>query len=152
MQRSFGRNCAGTIDLQESATVNLLRRVLIWQALVWAASGIVFVVAPGWLIEVLFDQPPIGEDAWYRAAGLMAIALAAQMVLVARRIETIWWWSWSFTSLDAAIAVVFLLNVLLGVPNGAPLWPWLLLGIVNAGCAVLMVAGLAKAGTEHSPV
>ena len=146
------RTCGREFDLQECAPVKLLRRVLIWQAVIWAGVGLAFVIAPGWLIEEMFDQPTIGEDAWLRVAGLMAIALAGQMVLVARRIEEIWWWSWCFAILEAATAVVFLLNALVGVPEGAPVWPWFVLGLVNAGFAVLQTAGLAKAGTERTPV
>ena len=123
-----------------------------WQAALWAAFGLVLVVAPGWLVESLLDQPALGEDAWLRAAGVMAIALAGQMVLVVRRIEDLWWWSWTFVLLEAGTAVVFLLNAVVGLPDGASAWPWWVLGGVNGVVAAIELAGLAQAGTERSVV
>jgi hypothetical protein len=131
--------------------VALLRRVLRWQALLWFASGSVLLVAPRWLVETLLDQPPLGEEAWLRAAGVMAIALAAQMVLVGRRVEDLWWWAWTFVLLEGATAAVFALNALAGLPETAAVWPWWLLAAVNAGIGALEVAALARAGTERSP-
>jgi hypothetical protein len=124
----------------------------VWQAALWAAFGLVLVVAPGWLVETLLDQPALGEDAWLRAAGVMAIALAGQMVLVVRRIEDLWWWSWTFVLLEVGTAAVFLVNALLGAADGSPALPWWLLGGVNGAVAALELAGLAKAGTERSVV
>jgi hypothetical protein len=124
----------------------------VWQAALWAAFGLALVVVPGWLVETLLDQPPFGEDSWLRAAGVMAIALAGQMVLVARRIEDLWWWSWTFVLLEVAAALVFLLNAVVGVPDGVPAWPWWLMGGANGAVAAIELAGLAKAGTERSVV
>lgn len=129
-----------------------LRLVLRWQAVLWALSGLVVVAAPGWVVEVGLGQPALGEDAWPRLAGVLSIALAAQMVLVARRIEELWWWSWTFVLLEVATALVVLLNAPAGLPPGAAAWPWWTLGTVNATLAVLEIAALAKAGTERSPV
>jgi hypothetical protein len=132
--------------------VNLLRPVLRWQAVLWAAFGLLLVVAPGWLVEVVFDQPALGEDAWLRVAGVMAIALAGQMVLVGHRIEELWWWTWTFVLLEVGTAVVFVLNALVGLPEGAAAWPWWALGAVNAAFGLLELDGLAKAGTERPAV
>jgi hypothetical protein len=132
--------------------VDLLRRVLIWSAALWALSGIALVVAPGWLIETVLDQTAIGEDAWLRIAGLMAVALAAQMVLVARRLEQLWWWSWTFVLLEVGTATVLLLNALLGLPEGAAAWPWWVLGVGNGAIAALELAALARIGTERPAV
>ena len=100
----------------------------------------------------MFDQPPLGEDAWLRLLGVVAIAMAGQMVLVARRVEDLWWWSWSFVLLELGTSAVFVLNALIGVPDGAAVWPWWLLGAVNLGFGALELVALAKAGTERSPV
>ena len=78
--------------------MKLLRRALVWQAALWAAFGLVLAIAPGWVIESVFDQPPLGEEAWMRVSGIMAIALAGLMVLVSHRVEELWWWSWAFGS------------------------------------------------------
>jgi hypothetical protein len=131
--------------------MRLVRRVLRWQATLWFASGTALVFAPGWLVESALDQPPLGEDAWLRIAGVMAMALAGQMVLVGRRVEELWWWSWTFALLEAGVALVFVANALFGLAKGAAAWPWWLLTAVNAGFAVLDVVALARTGTERSP-
>lgn len=132
--------------------MRLLRRTLRWQAVLWFAFGLVLLIAPGWLVEVVLDQPALGEDAWLRAGGAMAVALAGQMVLVGRAIEEAWWWSWTFVILEVVTALIFLANAVAGVPRGGAAWPWWLLGIVNAAIAAVEIAALAKAGTERSPV
>jgi hypothetical protein len=132
--------------------VKLLRSVLIWQAALWAAFGVTLVIAPGWVIESVFDQPALGEEAWLRVSGVMAIALAGLMVLVAHRVEELWWWSWTFVLLTLGSMVVLVLNALVGVPEGAASWPWWALAGVNAGFALVELAALAKIGTERPPV
>ncbi len=132
--------------------MKLLRATLRWQAVLWATSGAVLLVAPGWLVEVVLGQPPLGEDAWLRLTGVLSMAIAAQMVLVARAVEELWWWSWTFVLLEVATALVAVLNALFGLSPDAAAWPWWTLGIVNAGIAALEITALAKAGTERSPV
>ena len=132
--------------------MKLLRRVLVWQAALWAGFGLVLVIAPGWVVETVFDQPPLGEEAWLRVSGVMAIALAGMMVLVSHRVEDLWWWSWTFVILEVASSVVLVLNALVGVPEGAASWPWWLLAGVNAGFALIELSALARIGTERPPV
>jgi hypothetical protein len=132
--------------------VALLRRTLWWQAGLWAAAGLAFLVAPGWLVETVLDQPPVVEEAWLRVLGAVAIVLAMTMVLVANRVETMWWWAWAFAILELLTAAVFSLNAALDLPQGAAAWPWWLLAVVNAVVGLLLLAGLAKTGTERPPV
>jgi hypothetical protein len=132
--------------------VNLLRAVLRWQAAASAIFGLALVFVPAAVVEGAMGQPPLQEDAWVRLLGVAAVALAAQMVLVQRRVEDLWWWTWSFVALEVGVGVVFLLNALVGVPDGAPSWPWWAGGGISVAWAGLDVAGLAKAGTEHSPL
>lgn len=132
--------------------MKLLRRVLVWQATLWAAFGLALVIAPGWVIESVFGQPPLGEEAWMRISGVMAIALAGLMVLVSHRVEELWWWSWAFVILTLASTVVLVLNALVGVPEGAAAWPWWALAGVNAGFALIELIALARIGTERPPV
>jgi hypothetical protein len=132
--------------------VTLLRRTLWWQAGLWAAAGLSFLVAPGWLVETVLGQPPAVEEAWLRVLGAAAIVLAMTMVLVANRVETMWWWAWAFAILELLTATVFALNALLDLPEGAAAWPWWSLAAVNALFGVLDIAGLAKAGTERPPI
>src|SRR3954470_24731646 len=100
----------------------------------------------------MFDQGPVTEDAWFRVLGVSAVVLAAQMILVARKLEDLWWWSWSFVMLELGTAMVFGLTAAFGVPEGAAVWPWWTLAAVNAAFGALEVVGLARAGTERSPV
>ncbi|HYZ12839.1 MAG TPA: hypothetical protein VFA08_04445 [Actinomycetota bacterium] len=128
--------------------MKLLGATLSWQAVLWAIAGVALVIAPGWVTEVLFDQPPV-EDAWLRAFGVASVCLAAQMVLVRRKLEELWWWSWTFVLLELGTAVVFAATALLGAPEGAPTWPWRSLALLNAALGALEVIGLAKSGTER---
>ena len=130
--------------------MNLLRVTLRWQALVWAVTGAGVLVAPGWVVEGLLDQPPIGEDAWLRAAGATAIAMAAQMVLVSRRVEDLWWWAWSFALLEVALTVVFATEALVGTEAAS--WPLWTMAAVSAGFAALDLAAIARTGTERVPL
>lgn len=129
--------------------MKLLRRVLYWQAALWAATAGALVSVPGWLIERLLDQPPLGEDAWLRATGVTAFVLALVMVLVANRLEDVWWWAWAFVILEAGTAAIFLLNALAGPAEDAAAWPWWVLGVVNALVGAVELAALARAGTER---
>lgn len=131
--------------------MKLLRRVLVWQAALWAGFGLILVIAPGWVVETVFDQPPLGEEAWVRVSGVMAISLAGLMVLVTHRIEELWWWSWTFVILGVASTVILVLNAILGVPEGKASWPWWVLAGVNAGFALIELAALGKIGTERPP-
>jgi hypothetical protein len=130
--------------------VDLLRNVLRWQAAASAILGLALATVPRAVVEGAMGQPPLQEDAWVRLLGVAAVALAAQMVLVQRRLEDLWWWTWSFVTLEIGVGIVFLLNALFGVPEGAPAWPWWAGAGISLLWAGLDVAGLAKAGTERS--
>ena len=129
--------------------MSLLRRTLWWQAAVWAAAGIAFLAAPGWLVEQVFDQGPLAEEAWLRVMGSMAIVLGMTMVLVANRIEELWWWAWAFAILEFLTAAVFALNALVDLPEGAAAWPWWLLAAANLLVGLLDLVGLARTGLER---
>ena len=129
--------------------MKLLRRVLYWQAALWAATAAALVAAPGWLVEKVLDQPPLGEDAWLRITGVTAFALALLMVLVAHHLDDVWWWTWAFVVLEAGTAAIFVLNALAGLGERAAAWPWWLLGAVNLLVGALELTGLARAGTER---
>ena len=132
--------------------MKLLRGTLRWMAVLWALSGLILLVAPGWVVRSAMSQGALGEDVWLRVAGAMSIALAAQMVLVSRRIEELWWWSWTFVLSEIATALVLVTSGSLGLPEGAASWPWWAAGIVHASFAASGVVALARAGTERSPV
>ena len=77
------------------------------------------------------------DDAWLRALGVIAVVLALLMMLVAQRLEDVWWWAWAFVVLEAGTATVFMLHALFGLPDGASTWSWWLLAIVNGAFAAL---------------
>lgn len=128
--------------------MTFLRRVLKAQAALWAGFGVVLAIAPRWLIETLAAQPPVGDDAWLRALGVMAIVLALMMVLVAQRLEDVWWWAWAFVVLEAGTATVFALHVLFGLPGDAAGWWWWVLAGSNGAVGALELIGLGLAAQE----
>ena len=132
--------------------MTLLRNVLRWQAALWAVTGLALIVAPGVIIDRWLDQPPEMNPVWLRLLGLTCLVLAAQMVLVARKLDEIWWWTWSFVLLEVGTLLIAVVHVLVGVSGHAQAWPWWLLAVVSGGFAAGDVAGLARAGTERSPV
>src|SRR5207247_837321 len=95
--------------------VNALRRVLYLQAALWVLVGVALAAVPRFVLVTLFDQPPHQEVAWLRALGVESIGLALVTVLVAHRVEELWWWSWAFVLVAAATAAVALLNAAFGL-------------------------------------
>src|SRR5688500_11108704 len=69
-----------------------LRRTLYLQAALWAGLGLALAVAPRVVLVGMFDQPRHEEYTWVRLFGVNGMALAMLMVLVAHRIEELWWW------------------------------------------------------------
>jgi len=132
--------------------VKLLRRVLYWEAGLWAASGVALALFPVLVLEDLFGQPRLPEYAWVRMVAILIVGMALLMVLVAQRIEELWWWSWAFVLIGAGIAVLSGLNAAIGTPSGSPSLFWWLLAGVTALFTLGLIAGLAKTGTERSPV
>jgi hypothetical protein len=127
--------------------VTFLRRILYVQAALWAIFGVALAVAPGWLVVTVGGQPA-SDHAWLRALGVMAIVFALLMVLVAQRLEDVWWWSWAFVVLEAGTATVFALHALFGLPPGADAWWWWLLAAVNGMIGALELVGLGLAAQE----
>jgi hypothetical protein len=98
--------------------MDALRRTLYLQAAVWVLAGAALVVAPGFVLVNVFGQPQIGETSWLRLLGVHSVTVAMFMVLVAHRIEDLWWWSWAFALMTTAVVVVVLLNAAFGLEAG----------------------------------
>lgn len=128
--------------------MTFLRRILYIQAALWFVFGAALAVAPGWLVGTVGGQSVIGDRAWLRALGVMAIVLALLMVLVAQRLEDVWWWSWAFVVLEAGTATVFVLHALFGLPEGAAAWWWWTLAAVNGLIGALELVGLGLTAQE----
>jgi hypothetical protein len=129
--------------------MTLLRRALYWQATLWAVGGLVEVAAPRWFLESVFSQPPYPDVAYVRSMGVMCVAFALLMVLVAQRIEDVWWWAWVFALTDAALATVAVLNALLGPVEGSATTYWWLLGGGNVAFGAALLLGMARTGQER---
>jgi hypothetical protein len=129
--------------------MTLLRRILYWQATLWTAAGILEIAAPRWFLETVFRQPPYPDVAYVRSMGVMCVAFALLMVLVAQRVEDVWWWAWAFALADAALATVCALNALLGPIEGAATVYWWLLGGGNVVFGAGLLLGMARTGQER---
>jgi hypothetical protein len=128
--------------------MTLLRRVLYWQAALWAAGGLLEVAAPRWFLETLFRQPAYPDLAYVRSMGVMCVAFALVMVLVAQKLDDVWWWAWVFAITDAALGTVAGLNALLGPVDGSAALYWWLLTAVNVAFGAGLLIGLAGTGEE----
>jgi hypothetical protein len=132
--------------------VAILRRVLYLDALLSAVFGFAVAAVPRFLIVTLFGQPEHPDYAVARLLGVSLFSLALLMVLVAQRIEELWWWSWAFVIFEFGGAAVATLHVLFGLPPGAAAWPWWLLAGGSWGLCFGFLWGLAGTGTERPVV
>jgi hypothetical protein len=132
--------------------VALLRRLLYVDALIHAVLGIALSVVPGVASRTVMDQPvnPAGTP-YLRFLGVTSLALALLMVLVAHRIEDLWWWAWAFVLLMGGGAAVATLHAAVGLPAGAPAWPWWVIGGGWWAIAFGLLRGLARTGLERPP-
>ncbi|HET9250164.1 MAG TPA: hypothetical protein VFP13_09550 [Actinomycetota bacterium] len=131
--------------------MDLLKRVMTLQAFVWAACGVAIAVAPRFVLVTMFDLPPLPDQGYVRIAGVFAFSLALLMVLVARRLETLWWFAWAFVIATAGSAIVAVSNALFGLPDGASPLLWWVFAAASTAFTVGLLAGLAKTGTERPP-
>ena len=131
--------------------MDLLRRVLLLQALVWSVCGVAIAVAPRLVLVSIFDLAPSPEYGYVRVAGIFSFSLALLMVLVARRLTEIWWFEWAFVVASGGSGIVAALTALFGLPDGASPLLWWLFAAASTTFAVGLLAGLAKTGTERPP-
>jgi hypothetical protein len=129
--------------------VNILRRVLYLEAGVWAVTGAALALAPRFVLVTLFDQPPQGEFAWLRLDGIQTVGLAMLMVLVAHRIEQLWWWSWAFALVTVATAALAVLNAAFGLAPGQSGVLWWLFGVVALAFSFALLYGLFASSKEQ---
>jgi hypothetical protein len=131
--------------------VDLLRRVLLIQAVVWAACGAAIAVAPRFVLVTMFDLAPLPDTGYVRIAGIFSFSLSLLMVLVARRLQQLWWFAWAFVLAAAGSAVVAGLNAGVGLPDEVSPLLWWVFAAVSTAFTVGLLAGLAKTGTERPP-
>jgi len=71
------------------------------------------------------------------------------MVLVAQKIEAVWWWSWAFVIADVALALLVTLHALIGLAPRERAFPWWLTAILTLGFAIALLWGLFKAQQDQ---
>jgi hypothetical protein len=79
----------------------------------------------------------------------MGVVLALLMVLVAQKVDELWWWSWAFAVLEVGTATVFALNAAFGLPDGAAAWPFWTLAVLNGAFGAGLLAGMGLGGQER---
>ena len=124
----------------------ILRRALLLFAAVWAVCGIGIAVVPRWLLVTWFDQPAYPDYTYVRVCGVAALGSAALALMISRRLDDVWWWSWAFVLEAGATALVTGLHALFVGGGGA--WFWWIFAIGNGALAAFLVAGIARAGVE----
>jgi len=129
--------------------MQILRRTLYVQAGVWAFAGLSLVIAPEFALVTVFGQPHFQEFAWQRIVGLQAVGLAMLMVLVAHRIEEVWWWAWAFALVTTGMAAVTLLNVAFGLGPHQAAGLWWFLSAIFVLFALGLLFGLYAASQEQ---
>ena len=132
--------------------MNALRRALYLQAAAWGVGGAALAVAPRFVLVTLFDQPAGQELAWERVLGVQAVGLAMLMVLVAHRVEELWWWSWAFALAAEGTAAIALLHAGFGLAPGqsSVLW-WVLAGTAGLFSVGLLYGLLAASREQPAP-
>jgi hypothetical protein len=125
-----------------------LKRSLYLEAAVWAVAGLSLAVAPRFVLQTVFRQPPYPDEAWVRVAGVQAVGLAMFMVLVAHRIEQLWWWTWGFCFVTVGIAATTLLNAAFGLAPGEPAAFWWIFAGVTTAFALWLLYGLARTARQ----
>lgn len=122
------------------------------QAVVWAACGAAIAVAPRFVLVTMFDLSPLPDTGYVRIAGVFSVSLSLLMVLVARRLEQLWWFAWAFVFASSGSALVAGLNAIFGLQGRSSALLWWLFTAASAAFTIGLLAGLARTGTERSPV
>jgi hypothetical protein len=128
--------------------MTVLRRALGLGAVVLLLLAVPLVLVPRTVEESLLGRAPIGDDVWIRLTGVACFTLALFHVLIVRKLDDVWWWTWALVVFDGSVAVIALMHAAVGLPDGSAAWPWWLFGVTAAVFTVLYLIGLARAGAE----
>ncbi len=131
--------------------MKMLKRALYLMAAVWAGCGLAIAAIPRFVLVNMFGQVPYPDYAYVRVAGALSFVLALLMVLVAQRLEEIWWFSWAFVVAAAATAAIAAANALGGRPDGSDAFLWWLFAGGSTAFTAGLLWGLAEAGIEKPP-
>jgi hypothetical protein len=128
--------------------MNLLRRALGAGALVSVALSAGLLLFPGWVATTLLGQTDAPPDVYLRLLGASLLSLGLVHVLIVRKLEDLWWWTWAIVAFDGLAATITVTHAAVGLPEGSAAWPWWTLGAVSVGFTATYLAGLARAGQE----
>jgi hypothetical protein len=128
--------------------MTLLRRALGAGAAISVLLAFGLLIAPGWLIGSVLGQTDVPADVWLRLLGAALLSLGLVHVLIVRKLDDLWWWTWAIVAFDALAAVILSSHVVVGLPPGSAAWPWWVLAAASAGFTAVCLAGLARAGQE----
>ena len=129
----------------------VLRRTLYIDSAVTAIFGLALAVVPKFCIVTVANQHPYPDYAGARVLGVGAFATAMLMAMVANHVEDNWWWSWAFVVQAGGIAAVSFARAI-SAPGDSTSVAWWILFAVTALLTLQLLWGLAKTGTERSPV
>lgn len=127
--------------------MKILRRALYGQAVLSVSLGLALTVAPGTVLD-LVGQPG-AAGILPRLLGIHAIGFGLMQTIIGHRVETLWWFSWTFVLVAAGGVVVAALHALVGLNSGGAAWPWWGLAGLMSLTAVATLVGLARAGLER---
>ncbi|MEX2459237.1 MAG: hypothetical protein WD770_09655, partial [Actinomycetota bacterium] len=131
--------------------MRVLRRVLYVQAATSVVIGLLLAALPRFVLVQAFDQLPLYEYAWVRIVGIQLLAAAMFAVLVAQRVEDLWFWGWAFAIPTALGFLVFGATAAVGLEcttiDGVDRCPesllWWILAAVTGLLSLGYVLGLA---------
>jgi len=125
----------------------ILRRALLAFATVWAVCGLAIAVAPRWLLVTWFDQAPSPDYTYVRVCGVAAVGSAMLALMISRRLDDVWWWSWAFVLETGATTLVTGSHALFSDAGGT--WFWWAFAAINAALTAALLVGIARGGTEE---
>ncbi|HEX6400216.1 MAG TPA: hypothetical protein VF108_07090 [Actinomycetota bacterium] len=128
--------------------MTLLRRALGAGALVSVVLAVGLLIVPGWLVGTVLGQVDRPPDVWLRLLGAALFALGLVHVLIVRKLDDLWWWTWAIVAFDVLTGVIIASHAAVGLPSGSAAWPWWALAAVSAAFTAAYLAGLARAGQE----
>ncbi len=131
--------------------MTLLRRILYLDALLNVVLAVGVMALPRFVLVDVFDQPVYPDYAFVRVFGAAAFGIALLQVLVAQRVEELWWWCWAFIIFEGLRAAILTLHALFGLPDAASPFMWWLGAGVRWAVAFGLLLGIGRAASEAPP-
>ncbi|HET9673062.1 MAG TPA: hypothetical protein VFQ40_09480 [Actinomycetota bacterium] len=128
--------------------MTLLRRALSAGAFVSVSLAAALLLVPGWLVGTVLGQVDRPGDVWLRLLGAALFSLGLVHVLIVRKLDDLWWWTWAIVVFDVLAAAIMAAHAAVGLPAGSAAWPWWLFAGVSGAFTAALLAGLARAGQE----